>query len=491
MKKFLCLFIISLFVFIGKIGAYVSYKVGESVSYNGISFYVIKDSDGNSDKLTLLKKEPIKSREISDFVSSTEVASKIKLTSEYASMPYYSNDACISAGDLSKCSNDYNVSDIKQVVDAWTNSYIKGNDLVMDDKNYKSRLITVDEISAIAHVERNDTPSDVNYTILDNGDWLYYHRYNYWTMTSIGDSLAKVYDVESSGVISNRDVYSNYSIRPVITIRKDSIDGYDKIVEYNKIKFYIVKDDEKNGLISLLKASPIESDEVKNFLGSSEIANKVNLNGKYVAIPYYSYGDCVSAGSGSDCKTDYELSDVKQVVDIWSSNYIKESDLAKDSSGYSARLITFDELVNNFGYNKAVSKVSNYIVNPEYTPSWIYLYSYFTMSPCDDSSDKIWNIGNLGNLQRFELYSPDYIRPVVTLKRSAIVDNNEIINNSNSDNEKTIDKDTNKNTTSKNSDIVVVPDTLQKISVISIMLGVIVISISFVIMIRKINCSKK
>ena len=44
-------------------------------------------------------------------------------------MAYYSRDTCVSAGDVSGCSNDYAVSDIKQVVDIWASNYTKLDDL--------------------------------------------------------------------------------------------------------------------------------------------------------------------------------------------------------------------------------------------------------------------------------------------------------------------------------------------------------------------------
>ena len=77
MKKYVFIFIISIFLFVGHAYAYISYTAGETVSHNGINFYVLKDSDSDSNTLTLLKKDPIKSSEIKDYISATEVAGKV------------------------------------------------------------------------------------------------------------------------------------------------------------------------------------------------------------------------------------------------------------------------------------------------------------------------------------------------------------------------------------------------------------------------------
>ena len=93
--------------------SYTKYNVGDEVTYNNVDYYVIKDSDTTEDSVTLFKAEPITSAEISPYLSSTEVASKVDTSRIYATMSYYSRDNCVSAGDQSGCSFDYSLSDIK------------------------------------------------------------------------------------------------------------------------------------------------------------------------------------------------------------------------------------------------------------------------------------------------------------------------------------------------------------------------------------------
>ena len=103
MKKYICLLIVITVLFISKINAYTEYKIGDEVEYNGIDYYVIENSSSTDSTITLLKSEPITSVEIKDYLAATEVASKVDTSGKYASMPYYSRDTCVSAGDTSGC----------------------------------------------------------------------------------------------------------------------------------------------------------------------------------------------------------------------------------------------------------------------------------------------------------------------------------------------------------------------------------------------------
>ena len=88
-------------------------------------------------------------------------------------------------------------------------------------------------------------------------------------------------------------------------------------VTYNNIDYYVIKDsDTTEDSVTLLKAEPITSAEISPYLSSTEVANKVDINGTYAAMSYYARDNCVSAGDTSGCSTDYLVSDIKQVVDI-------------------------------------------------------------------------------------------------------------------------------------------------------------------------------
>ena len=139
-------------------------------------------------------------------------------------------------------------------------------------------------------------------------------------------------------------------------------------------------------------------------------------------MAYYSAEDCVSAGDVSGCNVDYAMSDIKQVIDIWATHYTNSNDLVNDETGYKARLITYDELTDNLGYDRRNSST----IEPSSsgnTPSWVYSrdYSYWTMSAVKDSTYQGWIINTSGYLQSVSVGAPvATIRPVIVVKKSVL-----------------------------------------------------------------------
>lgn len=110
-------------------------------------------------------------------------------------------------------------------------------------------------------------------------------------------------------------------------------------------------------------------------------------------MTYYSRDNCVSAGDQSGCSTDYDVSDIKQVVDIWKSNYA--------SGATEARLATVDELsALGYEYQENVTSVSYEKISN--TPSWVYApnneYWYWTMSEYTDHSNFMWMVNEYGSI---------------------------------------------------------------------------------------------
>ena len=96
--------------------------------------------------------------------------------------------------------------------------------------------------------------------------------------------------------------------------------------------------------------------------------------------------------------------------------------------GYSARLLTYDEYsIYLHSEEETTYTISNDpIINTKYVVDydWLYSnnYSYWTMSPYQDSLDKVWTVSNNGNLDNFEVTLVSVVRPVVTIKKSALTD---------------------------------------------------------------------
>ena len=200
--------------------AYAAYEVGDEVIYNNVDYYVIKNSGIKDQTVTLLKAEPITSTEISPYLSSTEVASKVKTSEAYAKVPYYSSDDCGSAGsgDQSGCSTDYSVSTIKQVVDIWKEIYA--------NEASNARLITYEDLTNNLGFENSFTCTGGCYysgLLVNVPTWVYTNKYTYWTMSSVEESLSSVWALSTSGDFFTAHINLNYiAVRPVLELNKSA-----------------------------------------------------------------------------------------------------------------------------------------------------------------------------------------------------------------------------------------------------------------------------
>ena len=196
---------------------YTAYEVGDELTYNNVDYYVIKDSEANESTVTLLKSTPITSSEISSYLSSTEIANKVDTNGTYAQMAYYSAEDCVSAGDVSGCSTDYSVSDVKQVVDVWKTNYASGA--------IEARLIKLDEITNLGYEWGVYNVSSEGYVPSESTpSWVYNSNYWYWTISQYNDSSSAVWYVDSDGNLNYNYVNSTCgAVRPVITISKSNI----------------------------------------------------------------------------------------------------------------------------------------------------------------------------------------------------------------------------------------------------------------------------
>ena len=234
---------------------------------------------------------------------------------------------------------------------------------------------------------------------------------------------------------SNKDGYYHYG---TTTTYKEYKIG--DIITYNGMNFYVIENsDDMSDSITMLKAEPLTVDEVNTYgaghvnmyVTSNTSANyyqtAYNNNG-YGGMAYYTSTTCGYPTAGDStfvstgCTTDYAQSEVKYAVDAWAADKFQTSDLKEDETGYSARLITYDELIGNLGYGQAEDGYIRPSVNDD-TPLWVYNsnYWYWTMSPYGDSASHVWNVYSGGSV------SCDYVdgdngvvRPVVTFLKSSL-----------------------------------------------------------------------
>ena len=124
---------------------------------------------------------------------------------------------------------------------------------------------------------------------------------------------------------------------------------------------------------------------------------------------------------GSD--STYATSPVKGVVDSWATSKFNNGEL-KTVSNYSARLITYDEIMLNFDElieSKPCGNecgVINYIFPLKW--NWMYNsdYSYWTMS--SEGSVSIYAIDSAGKISHSYFKNSFALRPVINVYKSAI-----------------------------------------------------------------------
>ena len=178
---------------------YTAYTVGEHISYNGVTYYVIEDSDTTNDTVKLLKETPLLKTEIEGYnISGLSVGGSTYGTVEYGS------------------STDYTTSTVKQVVDKWEESAVESGD------NATARLISLEDLTnnlgyesevqcitgTCKHQSTNSTPSWVT-------------QNTYWTMTQVQDSSEMWVVVSNSGIQQYFLSGNGFTeVRPVLDISK-------------------------------------------------------------------------------------------------------------------------------------------------------------------------------------------------------------------------------------------------------------------------------
>ena len=214
-----------------------TYSVGDEVTYNGVDYYVIKNSGANEQAVTLLKATPLTVDEVNQYggvgtennhvnmyltgdTSASDYQTAANLNG-YGGMAYYTSETCgytyeDSPAVKTGCKNDYASSDIKYVVDAWAIDKVpKGLE--------EARLIKIDEIETESKEVDGCGGCGAVFVHQDFAkyEWMHNSNHIYWTMTSSSDSTYNVKTVYSDGSLEQRDVYYSGSVvRPVIVLSK-------------------------------------------------------------------------------------------------------------------------------------------------------------------------------------------------------------------------------------------------------------------------------
>ena len=198
-----------------------TYSIGEQVTYNGVDYYVIKNSGPNEQAVTLLKAEPLTVAEVNTYgtghVNRNTDGSRGTAYNQngYGGMAYYSSPYCDDLEEkYSGCITSYASSDIKYVVDAWKN--------VQAPTAIEARLILSDEVINLGYELGTVGVSDEGWIKTESTpNFIYSSSYSYWTMSSYNDSLGIVWYVTNGDYFGNTVVADKKGVvRPVIVLSK-------------------------------------------------------------------------------------------------------------------------------------------------------------------------------------------------------------------------------------------------------------------------------
>ena len=177
---------------------YIAYQVGDHNSYNGVTYYVIENSDSSNNTVKLLKEIPLLKTEIEGY----NIAGLTVDGSTYGKVQYGS-------------STDYKTSIVKQIVNKWAEGAVKSGDAVT------TRLITFDELLDNLGYRYNEEMTAYHATGENTPSWVCIPGDLYWTMTPELDS-SNVWDVRGDGNLWSSSFSDIKMVRPVLEISKSS-----------------------------------------------------------------------------------------------------------------------------------------------------------------------------------------------------------------------------------------------------------------------------
>lgn len=193
--------------------------------------------------------------------------------------------------------------------------------------------------------------------------------------------------------------------------------NFGDIIKYNGEEYYVIENsNSKQNYVTLLKKEPLTSEEVNNNKG--DIYLPLNTG----QVPFYYSNKCNSYSNTSGCKTNYEESNIKIIVDNWAESEFNDGDLI-NVDNYKARLLSKDDLFNNFGYIGSIRNTSLSYEITEDTPSWVSLTNgsnsqFWLMDYCN--STKIYYILEDKNINYSYVFDSKSVRPVINLNKNAI-----------------------------------------------------------------------
>ena len=196
-----------------------TYKIGDTVTYNGIDYYVIENSGIKESTIKLLKAEPLSYAEVQTYSYGTGAQNELH--------DYGDEKGNIGGMIYHSSSNAYEGSYIKTTVDAWKT--------VKASAATEARLITIDELARFDYEYTENNNFKYYKKTEFTPDWIYNDNYFYWTMTPYNDfAWPEVWYVAENGDLYHERTggisgcFSNTScgwgaVRPVIVLPKSAL----------------------------------------------------------------------------------------------------------------------------------------------------------------------------------------------------------------------------------------------------------------------------
>ena len=304
-----------------------------------------------------------------------------------------------------------------------------GENEVNDENNVKSQIEYTLKYSDGTTVSQNDTlKSKETKTMLLR---LTYKSFNDASLLPKADVAISGLGISLTYTQDGNAKVNNDGTTPYVKV--DSIG--DQITVANET-YHIISVPANENYVVALKDEPLTTSQLNTYgaghlnqYADSSQGTAYDGNG-IGGMAYYTSETCGLVNGSfiiSGCTTSYASSEVKYAVDAWAQAKFQNSEL-KTVDGYSARLITFDE-VHSFGYGDEPQSPCGpscgllYYPKTDSVPSWLYnsSYWYWTMSPYESSLSRVWGVNGGGDLDSGNVYSGfGAVRPVINVYKSKI-----------------------------------------------------------------------
>lgn len=236
------------------IKTYKSYHLGNEIEYKGNSYYVVKQySKNQTNYLMLIRKEHLSENEIRDYYNS-----------EYNQfeVPFYKSDNCENESNSSDCTNKYDKSIVKEILNNWIKENANEADLV-EVNGYNTRIVSINDLRELFAYHYVSSTPYVGWRASSTltPEWVKSDSDMCWIMDYTDDSNTEIYVNGVAGPTKDY-VYNNRCIRPIIYLNTCALE--DGCYEEN-LKIKVCVEDEVNN-IEIKNKENSKKDETKSAL---------------------------------------------------------------------------------------------------------------------------------------------------------------------------------------------------------------------------------